>query len=79
MGSGANTCHRRQPRYKDHVWSYDFVSEQTERGGQIQMLNVVDEFTRECLTIEVRRHFRGQNVVAAAMREYRSSGVLPAR
>jgi transposase InsO family protein len=63
MGISANACHRRRPRYKDHVWGYDFVSERTERGGQIKMLNVVDEFTRECLTIEVRRHFRGRDVV----------------
>jgi putative transposase len=65
MGSGVNACHRREPRHKDHVWSYDFVSERTERGGRLRLLNVVDEFTRECLTIEVRRHFRGGDVVRA--------------
>lgn len=64
MGVSDNACHRRKPRYKDHVWSYDFVSERTERGGQIKMLNVVDEFTRECLAIEVARAFKGQDVVA---------------
>jgi len=63
IGISDNACHRRRPRYKDHVWSYDFVSERTERGGQIKMLNVVDEFTRECLTIEVARKFTGQDVV----------------
>jgi transposase InsO family protein len=65
MGCGANACHRRKPRYKDHVWGYDFVSERTERGGQLKLLNVVDEFTRECLTIEVARKFTGQDIVAA--------------
>lgn len=64
IGTSANACHRRQPRYKDHVWSYDFVSERTERGGQMKLLNVVDEFTRECLTIEVARKFTGQDLVA---------------
>jgi putative transposase len=63
MGISDNACNRRKPRYKDHVWSYDFVSERTERGGQIKMLNVVDEFTRECLTIEVARTFTGRDVV----------------
>jgi transposase InsO family protein len=63
MGTSANACHRRKPRYKNHVWGYDFVSERTERGGQLKMLNVVDEFTRECLTIEVARKFTGQDVV----------------
>ena len=63
MGSGVNACCRRRPWYKDHVWGYDFVSERTERGGQLKLLNVVDEFTRECLTIEVARHFTGKDVV----------------
>ena len=65
MGSGASACHRRKPRYRNHVWGYDFVSERTERGGQLKLLNVVDEFTRECLTIEVARKFTGQDVVNA--------------
>jgi len=64
-GTSANACHRRQPRYKDHVWSYDFVTERTERGGQMKLLSVVDEFTRECLTIQVERAFKGPDVVAA--------------
>jgi transposase InsO family protein len=63
MGTSANACHRRRPMYKDHVWGYDFVSERTERGGQMKLLCVVDEFTRECLTIEAARKFTGQDVV----------------
>jgi len=63
MGNSANACHRRKPRYKDHVWGYDFVSERTERGGQLKLLSVVDEFTRECLTIEAERKFTGRDVV----------------
>jgi transposase InsO family protein len=46
------------------VWSYDFVSDRTEKGGRLRMLNIVDEFTRECLAIEIRRHLTGQDVVA---------------
>jgi putative transposase len=65
LGTGENACHRLKPLSKDHVWSYDFVSERTEGGGRLRMLNVVDEFTRECLTIEVRRKFRGRDVVRA--------------
>lgn len=64
IGVLANACHRRRPKYKDHVWGYDFVSERTERGGRMKMLVVVDEFTRECLTIEVSRSFAGDDVVA---------------
>jgi putative transposase len=64
LGTGTNACHRHKPLGKDHVWSYDFVSERTERGGRLRMLNIVDEFTRECLTIEIGRHFTGNDVVA---------------
>lgn len=63
LGTGENACDRHRPEHKDHVWSYDFVSERTERGGQLKLLNVVDEYTRECLAIEVRRHFHGRDVV----------------
>jgi len=63
MGTSDNACHRRRPLGRNHVWSYDFVTDRTERGGRVRMLNVVDEYTRECLTIEVGRHFRGKDVV----------------
>ena len=63
LGSGANACHRRRPRYKDHVWGYDFVSDRTEGGGALKLLTVVDEYTRECLTVEVARKFTGSEVV----------------
>jgi len=63
LGGGENACHRHRPEHKDHVWAYDLVSERTEKGGQLRMLSVVDEYTRECLTIEVARRFRGRRVV----------------
>ncbi len=64
LGNSDNACHRRKPLGKNHVWSYDFVSDRTASGGRLRLLNVVDEFTRECLKIEVRRHFTGRDVVA---------------
>ncbi len=63
LGNSNNACHRHKPLGKDHVWGYDFVTERTERGGRVRMLNVVDEFTRECLAIDAGRHFTGKDVV----------------
>ena len=63
LGNGDNACHRRRPLGKDHVWSYDFVSDRTQSGGRLRLLTIVDEYTRESLAIEVRRHFTGQEVV----------------
>ncbi len=39
--------------YPNHVWSYDFVEDRTERGGKLRILAIIDEYTRECLTTRV--------------------------
>jgi putative transposase len=39
--------------YPNHVWSYDFVEDRTERGGKLRILVIIDEHTRECLAIWV--------------------------
>ncbi|MEA3400519.1 MAG: DDE-type integrase/transposase/recombinase, partial [Armatimonadota bacterium] len=49
--------------HPDHVWTYDICEDRTERGGQLRVLSVVDEFTRECLAIEVARSISGEAVV----------------
>ncbi len=48
---------------RDHVWSYDFVEARTHEGRKFRMLNVVDEFTRECLAIRVARKLRAADVI----------------
>jgi putative transposase len=62
-GSWENGCTRRRAEHKDHVWSYDFVMDQTENGRSLKMMPVVDEYTRECLTIEVERSITAKDVV----------------
>ena len=62
-GSSANSCAERRAEYPNHVWSYDFVFDQTEDGRRLKWLPVVDEFTRECLTLEVERRMTGKDVV----------------
>ena len=57
------SCIRRRPEYPDHVWSYDFVFERTHDGRPIRMLVVVDEFSRECLAIEVARRLNSIDVL----------------
>ena len=46
-----------------HVWSYDFVFDRTHDGRPLRMLTMVDEYTRECLTIDVARHYRSEHVL----------------
>ena len=47
------SCLRLRPERPNHVWSYDFVEDRTHDGRKIRMLNIIDEFTRECLAIRV--------------------------
>jgi putative transposase len=49
------SCIRLRPERPNHVWSYDFVQDRTEGGRRFRMLTVIDEFTRRCLAIVVRR------------------------
>jgi len=39
--------------YPNHVWSYDFVEDRTERGGKLRILAIIDEYTRECLAMRI--------------------------
>jgi len=49
--------------HKDHVWTYDFVEDTTEKGSKLRMLNIVDEYTRECLTIRVEKSIDSLKVI----------------
>lgn len=60
---GQNACHIHRAEHPNHVWSYDFVAERTERGARLRVLTVVDEFTRKCIAIKVCRKFRHLDVV----------------
>ena len=51
-------------KYPNHVWTYDFMQDQLANGKKLKILNIVDEFTRKCLRIEVKRSMGGQDVLA---------------
>ena len=59
------SCIRLRPEHKDHVWSYDFVEERTTDGRKFRILNILDEFTRECLCARVARRLNSQDVIDA--------------
>ena len=63
LGRSENGCQRRRAEYPNQVWSYDFVMDQTLDGRRLKMLPIVDEYTRQCLTIEVERHFTSVDVM----------------
>ena len=59
------SCIRKRPEYRNHVWSYDFVQDRTSDGRKFRMLTIIDEYTRECLRIRVRRKLNSKDVVMA--------------
>ena len=54
---------RLRPEYRDHVWSYDFVHHRTDDGKVFRTLNVLDEYSRECLAIRVKRKLNSTDVM----------------
>jgi transposase InsO family protein len=70
---GESTARRQQATHISHVWSWDFVEDQTERGTRFRVLTLIDEHTRECLTVHVAWSIRAVDVITvveAAMARY---------
>ena len=59
------SCVRLRPEYRDHVWSYDFVHHRTDDGKAFRTLNILDEHSRECLAIRVKRRLNSAEVIDA--------------
>jgi len=64
LGCSENGCIRHQPEHYNHIWSIDFIMDQTSDGRRLKMLPVIDEYTRECLTLEVARCMTSESVVS---------------
>lgn len=54
---------RLRPKRPNHVWAYDFVSAFTHDGRTVRFLNLIDEYTRECLAIYVGRQINSNHVI----------------
>jgi putative transposase len=57
------SCIRLRPEHRDHVWSYDFVHHRTDDGRAFRTLNILDEYSRECLAIRVARKLNSTDVI----------------
>ncbi len=68
FGSSSNGIGREQANRLNHVWSYDFVHDQTEEGRNLKWLPVLDEYSRECLALEVDYSMTAQDVVETLQR-----------
>ena len=70
-----NACDQLKPEYPNHVWSYDFKHDVTERGQQVKFLVVIDEFTRRCLEIRVSTSCKASDVVDTLKRLFMREGM----
>ncbi len=57
------SCIRLRSLFTDHVWSYDFVQDRTRDGRALRILCVIDEYSRECLALTVKRNLNSQDVL----------------
>jgi putative transposase len=57
------SCIRLRPAFKGHVWSYDFMAVRTRDGRPLRLLTIIDEYSRECLAIEVARGITSDDVL----------------
>ena len=57
------SCIRLRPEHRNHVWSYDFVEDRTHNGKKIRFLNIIDEYTRECLASLPKRSWRNNDII----------------
>jgi len=57
------SCVRRRAEYPNHLWSYDMVFDRTYDGRPLRILTIVDEYTRECLALDVGRRLTSEDVL----------------
>ncbi len=63
LGSSENGITRHRSTKKNEVWSIDFIFDRTEDGRSLKWLSVIDEFTRECVALEVDRKMNSTSVM----------------
>jgi transposase InsO family protein len=69
------SCIRLRPECRNHVWSYDFMTARTDNGRAFRMLNIIDEFTKECLDITVGRKITSYQVIERLAHLFITKGI----
>jgi transposase InsO family protein len=74
LGQSANGIVRRRSEHRNHVWCVDFIHDRDDRGRMLKWLSVVDEFTRECVLLEVERGMTSEDVVDRLVEAFKDRG-----
>ena len=75
LGSSASGCMRLRAEHKDHVWTWDFIFDRTTNGRALKWFSIVDEYTRECLALEVGRRMPSREVIEVLVDLWSMRGV----
>ena len=75
LGHSGNSCLRRRAEHKDHVWTWDFIHDRTMSGQPLKWFAITDEFTRECLALEVARSLTADRVLDVLTNLFLTRGV----
>ena len=72
---GSSTTVRQRALYPNRVWSWDFIFDRTEDGRVLKILNIVDEYSRTSIAMEVFRSCKGEQVIQALGRAMFTYGI----
>jgi transposase InsO family protein len=75
FGHSENGVVRRRAEHKNHVWCVDFIHDRDDHDRPLKWLSVVDEFTRECVLLEVERGMTSDDVVDRLVEAFKARGV----
>ena len=75
LGHSGNSCVRRRAEHKDHVWTWDFIHDRTAKGQPLKWFAITDEYTRECLALEVDRSITADRVLDVLTSLFLTRGV----
>ena len=72
---GVSTGLPTQATHRNHVWTWDFIFDRTDKGSTLKMLTMLDEYTRQCLAIRVERQIRSEQVLAKLWQAMTTDGI----
>ena len=75
LGHSGNSCARLRAEHKDHVWTWDFIHDRTASGQPLKWLGITDEYTRECLALEVDRSITADRVLDVLTNLFLTRGI----
>ena len=72
---GVSTGLPTQATHRNHVWTWDFIFDRTDKGSTLKMLTMLDEFTRQCVAMRVERQIRSEQVLATLWQAMTTYGI----